>query len=561
MSKPKRQRAAIYTRKSTEAGLEQDFNSLDAQREACAAFIKSQAQEGWQLLAQHYDDGGISGASLERPALQQLLSDIEADTVDIVVVYKVDRLTRSLTDFAKLVELFDRFAVSFVSVTQQFNTTSSMGRLTLNVLLSFAQFEREVTAERIRDKIAASKAQGIWMGGPVPLGYDLGDRRLIVNPAEATLVTKIFQSYLELGSVRALKASLDRQGLVTKVRHQKVGKITGGGPFSRGHLYRLLANPIYIGKLAHKDRIHDGRHEAIVDPELWEKVQSRLKANTHGYNRTTAQHPSLLAGRLTTSDGHKLIPSHAVKHGKRYRYYIAQRLIQDDGVGTKGERYAAPEVEKAAIAILQRFLDSPTEIIAGLPLEDTSPSSIKRLTWHAKAISRALRDPHEALRIIPQILCAVIIHSSELDLILHRQTLAQFLDVDITAEDPTYLITSPCKLARRGQELKFLLPLQDDPQQYSNRDATLIRAIAKAHLWWQWIKNGEVQSLQEIAEREGLDKPQVTRRVRLAFLSPKLVGRILDGLQPAGLSLKTLTREIDLPLDWTAQEELFASLV
>ena len=560
MSKPKRQRAAIYTRKSTEAGLEQDFNSLDTQREACAAFIKSQAQEGWQLLAQHYDDGGLSGASLERPALQQLLSDIEAGGVDIVVVYKVDRLTRSLTDFAKLVDLFDRFAVSFVSVTQQFNTTSSMGRLTLNVLLSFAQFEREVTAERIRDKIAASKAQGIWMGGPVPLGYDLGDRRLIVNPAEAQLVTKIFRSYLELGSVRSLKASLDGQGLVTKVRHQKDGKITGGGPFSRGHLYRLLANPIYLGKLVHKDRIHNGRHEAIVDPKLWERVQSQLTANTQGCNRATARHPSLLAGRLTTSDGHKLVPSHAVRRGKRYRYYIAQRLTQDDGVGTKGERYAAPEVEKAVIAILQRFLDTPTEIIAGLPLEDTPPSSIKQLTWNAKAISRALRDPHEALRIIPQILCAVIIHSSKLELILHRNTLAQFLDVDATAEDPTYLITSPCKLARRGQELKFLLPLQDDPQQYSNRDATLIRAVAKAHLWWQWIKNGEVQSLQEIAEREGLDKPQVTRRVRLAFLSPKLVGRILDGLQPAGLSLKTLTREIDLPLDWTAQEELFASL-
>jgi DNA invertase Pin-like site-specific DNA recombinase len=561
MSKPKRQRAAIYTRKSTEAGLEQDFNSLDAQREACAAFIKSQAQEGWQLLPQHYDDGGLSGASLERPALQQLLSDIEADTVDIVVVYKVDRLTRSLTDFAKLVDLFDRFAVSFVSVTQQFNTTSSMGRLTLNVLLSFAQFEREVTAERIRDKIAASKAQGIWMGGPVPLGYDLGDRELLINPTEAELIRQIFELYLAKGSVRALKAVLDRRGMTSKVRHQKKGRVTGGGPFSRGHLYRLLANPIYIGKLAHKSQIHDGRHEAIIELELWEKVQSQLKANTHGCERASAQHPSLLAGRLTTSDGHKLIPSHAVKHGRRYRYYIAQRLTQDDGVGTKGERYAATEVEKAVIEILQRFFDTPTEIIAGLPLEDASPSSIIRLTWNAKAISRALRDPHEALRIIPQILCAVIIHSSELDLILHRQTLAQFLDVDITAEDPTYLITSPCKLARRGQELKFLLPLQDDPQQYSNRDATLIRAIAKAHLWWQWIKNGEVQSLQEIAEREGLDKPQVTRRVRLAFLSPKLVGRILDGLQPAGLSLKTLTREIDLPLDWTAQEELFASLV
>ena len=348
----KRQRCAVYTRKSTEAGLEQDFNSLDAQREACEAYIKSQAQEGWKLLPKHYDDGGLSGGTLDRPALQHLLADIEAGLIDVVVVYKVDRLTRSLIDFAKLVEQFDARGVSFVSVTQQFNTTSSMGRLTLNVLLSFAQFEREVISERIRDKVAQSKARGIWMGGPVPLGYDLGDRELLVNPADAAQVREIFELYLEKGSVRALKAELDRRGMTSKRRQQKNGRVTGGGPFSRGHLYCLLANPIYIGKLPHKEKLHDGKHEAIVAEDLWERVQARMRNNKHGTEMPAAKHPSLLAGKLEAADGHKLIPSHAVKQGKRYRYYIEQRLVQDEGVGTKGARYAAIEVEQAVLGIL-----------------------------------------------------------------------------------------------------------------------------------------------------------------------------------------------------------------
>ena len=381
----KRQRCAIYTRKSTEAGLEQDFNSLDAQREACEAYIKSQAHEGWKLLPQGYDDGGLSGGTLDRPALQRLLDDITAGLVDVVVVYKVDRLTRSLTDFAKLVETFDAAGASFVSVTQQFNTTTSMGRLTLNVLLSFAQFEREVISERIRDKIAQSKAKGIWMGGPVPLGYDLGDRELLVNPTEAELVRHVYEPYLEKGSVRTLKTELDRRGMRSKVRHQKNGRVTGGGPFSRGHLYCLLANPIYIGKLPHKGKLHDGKHQAIIDEGLWERVQGQLRDNKRGIERASAKHPSLLAGRLETSDGQKLIPSHAVKRGRRYRYYIEQRLVQDEGVGTKGARYAAEEVEKAVLAILQRFLNSPAEIVAALAIGEHSPGSMKAVVGQAKS--------------------------------------------------------------------------------------------------------------------------------------------------------------------------------
>src|SRR6201987_5732239 len=275
-----RRRCAIYTRKSSEEGLEQEFNSLAAQREACEAFIRSQQHEGWLLARTRYDDGGFSGGNMDRPALQGLLAEIRAGRFDIVVVYKVDRLTRSLADFARLVELFDAEAVSFVSVTQQFNTTSSMGRLTLNVLLSFAQFEREVTGERIRDKIAASKKKGMWMGGNVPLGYDADERTLVINPAEAETVRHIFALYRELGCVRRVKEEADRLGLRTKCRTAANGAERGGKPFSRGHLYTLLSNPIYTGRIAHKGEPPPGQQPALIDDESWSTVRDQLATTT-----------------------------------------------------------------------------------------------------------------------------------------------------------------------------------------------------------------------------------------------------------------------------------------
>src|SRR5438132_1478849 len=282
-----RRRCAIYTRKSSEEGLEQEFNSLAAQREACEAFIRSQRDEGWVLAKTRYDDGGFSGGNIERPALQDLLGDLRAGRIDIVVVYKVDRLTRSLADFARLVELFDAEAVSFVSVTQQFNTTSSMGRLTLNVLLSFAQFEREVTGERIRDKIAASKKKGMWMGGNPPLGFDLCDRKLVLNPQEADTVRRLFVLYLEFACVRRVKEAADRFGLTTKRRIVK-GVPQGAKPFSRGHIYKLLSNPIYLGRIAHKGQLYDGRHDALIDQQTWDAVQARLTGNGHDRHRAAA---------------------------------------------------------------------------------------------------------------------------------------------------------------------------------------------------------------------------------------------------------------------------------
>ena len=316
----------------SDQGLEQDFNSLDAQREASEAYIKSQAHEGWRLTRDQYNDGGYSGGSMDRPALQKLLADVEARRIDVIVVYKVDRLTRSLADFAKLVELFDKHEVSFVSVTQSFNTTTSMGRLTLNVLLSFAQFEREVTGERIRDKIAASKKKGMWMGGVVPLGYRVEDRALHIVEEQAEIVRSLFRRYLEAGSVVRLKQQLDHEGFRLPVRIDGVGRSTGGGEISRGHIYKILSNPIYVGQIAHKGQAHEGQHKPIVRQDLWDKVQHCL-SDRHGTikaKRTRQASEALLAGKLFDDRGNRMSPSWAKKGPKRWRYYVSQAALQGD---------------------------------------------------------------------------------------------------------------------------------------------------------------------------------------------------------------------------------------
>src|SRR4051812_13442889 len=348
----KQLRCAIYTRKSSEEGLEQDFNSLHAQREACEAFIKSQRHEGWVALPTQYDDGAYSGGTMERPALQRLLEDIREKRVDVVVVYKVDRLTRSLADFAKIVEVFDAQHVSFVSVTQAFNTTSSMGRLTLNVLLSFAQFEREVTGERIRDKIAASKKKGLWMGGFAPFGYRPHERTLVIHEQEAEIVRLIFQLYLQLGSVPKVIDELDRRQLRTPTFTSATGKAWGGRPFGRGQVARILENPIYVGEIAHKEQTYDGQHDAIVDRATWDAVQEELAANARKSHVTSnGMDPSVLAGLLVDAEGRHFTCSHALKCGKRYRYYLAPK----DGSAAKQLRLPAHAVESAVAEGLRRF--------------------------------------------------------------------------------------------------------------------------------------------------------------------------------------------------------------
>ena len=340
-------RCAIYTRVSTEHGLEQEFNSLDNQREASEAYVKSQAHEGWKLIRTHYDDGGYSGGSLERPALQRLLDDVRARRIDVIVVYKVDRLTRSLADFAKLVELFDAHQVSFVSVTQAFNTTTSMGRLTLNVLLSFAQFEREVTGERIRDKIAASKRKGIWMGGVVPLGYRVENRALHVVEEHAAFVRDLFRRYLEIGGVVRLKAILDRGDGRSPLRTDGTGKTIGGGLISRGHLYKILSSPIYIGRLTHKGQAHDGLHHPIVDQATWDRVQLLLAEHAQRRAGNRQNSDALLAGKLFDDRGNRMSSSHAAKDGQRWRYYVSQAVLQ-------GRKHEAGSVARAPALEIER---------------------------------------------------------------------------------------------------------------------------------------------------------------------------------------------------------------
>src|SRR5467141_302771 len=350
-------RCAIYTRKSTEYNLELAFNSLDAQREACEAYIKSQAHEGWRLIPGRYDDGAFSGASLDRPALQTLLSDVRAGKITIVVVYKVDRLTRSLADFAKLVELFDQHGVSFVSVTQQFNTTTSMGRLTLNVLLSFAQFEREVTSERIRDKIAASKRKGLWVGGMVPLGYDTKDRKISVNEPEAELVRTIFRRYLNLGSINLLVADLRKSGLVTKARTLRTGGTVGGIPFGRGMLGHVLRNRFYIGEVVFKGEVLAGEQPAIVDRTLFDDVQAKLTEQLNNHTTTRMKSDALLVGRIFDDQGNRMSPSHARKGGVKYRYYLSSALLQGMAGGAGSvRRVPAADIEALVVRSVREHL-------------------------------------------------------------------------------------------------------------------------------------------------------------------------------------------------------------
>ncbi len=318
---------AIYTRKSTEEGLDMDFNSLDAQREGCEAYIRSQKSEGWVSSPNRYDDGGFSGGTLDRPALKKLLDDIKAGLIHTIVVYKIDRLTRSLFDFAKLVEILDQHDVSFVSITQSFNTTTSMGRLTLNVLLSFAQFEREVTGERIRDKIAASKKKGMWMGAAAPAGYRINGRQLEIVESEAKTVRYIFEQYNELKSVKLLKHHLDQKGIKTPKRISKKENEHGGRPFSRGNLYKILGNTAYIGKITHKGKLHDGLHEGILSSEIWEETQALLKTN--GLDREKpSENTNVLQGKLFDFEGRPYSPTYTSKAGRQYRYYLSQNLIQ-----------------------------------------------------------------------------------------------------------------------------------------------------------------------------------------------------------------------------------------
>ena len=550
-----RRTCAIYTRKSTEEGLEQDFNSLDAQRAACEAFIKSQAGEGWRAVKRRYDDGGFSGATLERPALQVLLEDMKAGRISIVVVYKVDRLTRSLTDFAKLVELFDKYGVSFVSVTQQFNTTSSMGRLTLNVLLSFAQFEREVTAERIRDKIAASKKKGLWMGGVVPLGYDVKDRKLIVNETEANTVRTLFGLYLQHGTVNQVKEKADRLGLATKARKPNNGRREGSVPFTRGHLYKLLENPIYAGYISHKGERYEGEHRAIIDLGDWEKVQSRLNENSvgrhHDKNLSTR---SLLTGKLIDEAGEPLVPSYAKKGDRRYRYYISISLKAKRSDKDKGWRLPAIPIEEAVIRAICALLKDERQLIDQLELVGSSTAGLKELLSQANVLWEKFTDDEHPDRqtLLREILGQVRVREKRIVIELRKSKLCDLLKIQPYTGDRILKLTVPVEFKRRGVETKLILApglaARPKPQ------PALIKAISEAHSWFADLRSGRIASIRELTRYHGINQADMSRRLSLAFLAPDIVEAILEGRQPMELTAKALKR-MRAPLTWAKQRQ------
>ena len=549
-----RQRCAIYTRKSTEEGLEQSFNSLDAQREACAAYILSQKHEGWAELSDRYDDGGFSGGSMERPGLQQLLEDVRAGRIDVIVVYKVDRLTRALSDFAKMVDVFDGAGVSFVSVTQAFNTTSSMGRLTLNVLLSFAQFEREVTAERIRDKVAASKRKGMWMGGAIPLGYDVEDKALVVSPTEATAIRTIFAEYLALGSVRQLRARLDALGIVSKQRTNRFGRVSGGTTFSRGALYNILRNPIYIGKVRHKEELHEGLHEAIIDDATWKLVQTQL-ADHGGKKIRSTRRPAtrLLDGVLFDAKGRAMRTTYASKsihtdgttRTKRYWYYTTAVSVSDNK--TEIERLPADEIERVVMnALNERLADMRwlADQINGRVRETTAVCILR--TIEQRVVEDDMTNVDAQSQDFLSIIDRIDTHKDRLVVSLNLAAITE-PEAAHTPIPATFEI--PFQRRQNGCAKPIVIAAEHAPQQ----DPDLIALVADARRWASELLDGRASSIQQITEREGLRSGSVSRILPLAWLAPDISTAILEGLQPLHLTAKTLRALPELPLDWTEQ--------
>jgi len=563
-----RLRCAIYTRKSSDEGLEQAFNSLDAQREACAAFVLSQKHEGWSILPTLYDDGGYSGGTLERPALQRLLADIAAAKVDVVVVYKIDRLTRSLFDFAKIVEVFEARGVSFVSITQQFNTTTSMGRLTLNVLLSFAQFEREVAGERIRDKIAASKKKGMWMGGLPPLGYDVRERKLVVNKEEAQTVVQIFRRYIELRSVRALKVELDAAGIRSKRRTFADGTVYGGHELSRGALYLMLQNRIYRGEITHKGSAYPGEHRAVVDQALWDKVQAVLADNR--VDRTTgadAKCPSLLAGLAFDDSGERLTPTHAVKKGTRYRYYVSKSLITGAAKDhSQGRRIPAGNLEGLVIGRLRDFLADEGAMLSAINDRVQNGAEQKRLIIRGRQISEQLPTlaPDMVRSVLMTLLNRVDIKSEHIEIRVYRQRLhvllqAASIEPPLPAPAPASTgdilkLKIKARLQRVGREMKLIVNNADDREV---ADPGLLRIIARAHDFQERLMEDPDLTVPTIASQERLTIGYLSRLLRLPSLAPDIVTAILNGKHPPELSAKRLMRLTPkLPTDWAEQRKL-----
>jgi site-specific DNA recombinase len=492
-------RCAVYTRKSTEHGLDQEFNSLDAQREACEAYIKSQALLGWKLIPQHFDDAAYSGGNLERPALKRLLREIQLGKVDVVVVYKIDRLTRSLADFAKLVETFDAHSVSFVAVTQQFNTTTSMGRLTLNILLSFAQFERELASERVKDKVAASRGKGKWTGGTVPLGYEARDKRLVVNKTEAQTVRSIFQLYLEVGSFGKLVGELDRRRIVTKRRDTKVAKYRGGIPFTYGPLAYLLKNRIYLGEIHHGGKWFKGEHQAILDRETFDRVQVQLKENNVRCSTKFSASGALLQGKLFDDKGNRMGPTFSSKNGVRYRFYISIALRGRKSAAGSVRRVSAQEIENLVETAARKKLNADEVAVEELF------GRVRRVTVSNGKIQILFADARGAKR-------------------------------------PTEI---PWEPKPKGQTQIRVVPFE------RKTDPKLIKAMVRAHAWLHQLAKGHYASIERLASAANYNPKVIRQGLRLAFLAPTIAEAAVQGDAPLGL--KQIPKL--LPLSWHKQRQ------
>ncbi|MFC4293547.1 recombinase family protein [Novosphingobium tardum] len=544
-STSRRLRCAIYTRKSTEEGLDQAFNSLDAQREACAAYILSQRHEGWQLVPDLYDDGGFTGGNMDRPGLKQLLTDVRAGRVDVVVVYKVDRLTRSLADFAKIVDVLDAAGASFVSVTQAFNTTNSMGRLTLNVLLSFAQFEREVIAERIRDKVAASKARGMWMGGNLPLGYAAVDKKLVLVPDEAETVRHIMRQYLASANVLDLAEKLRRQGIVSKLRVGRNGQLKGGVPFNRGALHHLLSNRTYVGEVVHRGKIYPGEHEAIVDRELFDAAQAKLAARTNAPlepgRRGTV---SLLAGVIRDDVGRPMSPIHTRNHGKRYRYYASHR---GDGSKEPALRLPAGALDHAVRTSMQSFL-ADAQRVSKLNVD---PAQHGNLIASFGALASSLDGIAIAdlRKLLQQAQLRVTVSREAVKAEFDLAPLAAWVGVNLE-ENAVIALSIAASQARWGHEPRLRL---DPPAGAPANDPNLVQLIARGFVARDQLlemSEDEVQAMPSTQLRH------LERIARLAYLAPDIITTILDGRQPRQVTARFLSRLGALPLAWSDQRKM-----
>lgn len=539
-------RCAIYTRKSSEEGLEQEFNSLDAQRESCEAFIVSQKHEGWKVIPAQYNDGGFSGGNMDRPALKQLLADIEAKSINVVVVYKVDRLTRSLADFAKIIEVFDKRGVSFVSVTQQFNTTSSMGRLTLNVLLSFAQFEREVTGERIRDKIAASKAKGMWMGGSVPMGYDVKDRKLEIDDKEAKKVRYIFEQYLQIRNIFDLCSAMEEQGIRTTPRTSRDGNKSGDMKISAGHMRIILTNQIYIGKIRHKDKLYDGEHQAIISQELWDAVQQQLADNRQGFRkRRNVRNPALFAGKIYDPEGNRLFTLGCIKGERYYRYYETPPELRKGPRKAKEKvRWPSGEIDRAICNRIAQFLNDEKALASELGLKKLDTTQRHKAIKLAKllALQITTRTTLELGEIIGPHIKQVTAGNHKLSVSLNRNALMTSLKIDAESHDHDtgdLPLECECIIKCYGQEKRIIMPGEVALAKPETVE-TLKKALVRAHIWRDQLFAGSDTDIRKIAKLNGVTDRYAAFIIELAFLPPKLVENILNGNIPPDVNLQRL---------------------